>query len=194
MTDAELKGIAAQALNLAKLDRERGQFNFLLASYHEGEGLHRMTKIEATIIQMLGEEWMNSGARKDIGFGIIRLATAILPPDALVFVTAANGFAPTAKFHALPLDQQKALIDAGHDRHHEAAKEGFFELHDIWAVVAQTAERVCLYEQANEPDAKPHCRFCPQDEFGGRMKVYGADLQKTVRMLEHYREQSKRAT
>jgi hypothetical protein len=44
VTDAELEGIAAQALNLARLDLQRGKFNFLVATYNAGR-LYRMRRI-----------------------------------------------------------------------------------------------------------------------------------------------------
>ena len=68
MTDQILEGIAAQAFNMARLELERRKFNFLLASYHESDGkkLYRMSKIEAFIVQQLGEGWLNE-AMVEIG-------------------------------------------------------------------------------------------------------------------------------
>ena len=186
LTDAELQGIAAQALNMAKLDMERGKLNFLLASYYEGEipPLHRMDRIEALIIQRLGENWLNSGRTKDIGFKTLRIAVDLLPPDAVVFVTFNNGFSFGAKFHELPPAQQKEvfneLIRAGHDRHHQAVKEGLLDVCDVLLATVQTPERVCIYQQSldrrGEFSGKPQTRFMRQQDLGGRLKMFDVPI------------------
>jgi hypothetical protein len=49
MTDAELKGLALQALNMAKRDLERNnRLGCFLASHHAGEGIHRMDQDRET--------------------------------------------------------------------------------------------------------------------------------------------------
>jgi hypothetical protein len=183
LTDAELQGLAAQALNLARRDYERKNFNFLLASYHQGTALHRMTKVEALIIEKLGEDWLNSGRKKDIGMGLMALATHYKPPDAIMFVTAANMFRQTAKFDKLSRAEQDKIIQAGHDRHHEGVKQGLFELVDSMVSVAQTPERVCNYMLEMKRDAVPVVHFFDQSEFDGRLKMYGRDINKLRREL-----------
>ena len=179
MTDAQLHGIAAQAINMAKRDLERGDFNFLLASYDEGDHkLFRMTKIEELIIERLGENWLNSGRTKDIGLGLLRVCVDMMPPGAVIFACGTNQFRPTAKFHELPVEEQEKLVNGCHDRHHEAVKKGLLEMHDALTVVAQTPERVCLYHQDiahGRPVGKPDLHFVPQEEFGGRLKMFGED-------------------
>jgi hypothetical protein len=176
MTDAELQGLGAQALNMAKGDMERGQFNFLFASYHQGEGLHRMKSIEALVVEKLGEEWLNSGRAKDMAFKMLRMATSMLPPDGIVIVTAANRFSPTEKLLALPLAEQEAVVNASHHRHHKAVEEGLLTVCDSLHALVQTARRVCQYIQDYEPGAlflsKPETRFYAQADFGGRLKMY----------------------
>jgi len=180
MTDAQLQGIAAQALNLAKRDLERHRFNFLLAAYHECDEkkLYRMSEVEALLIERLGESWLNHGKTKDIGFQLLRLAVDTLPPDAVVFAFACNSFKPTPKLQAMTRAQQVELIKAGHDRHNQAVKEGLMSVCDALTVTVQTPERVCLYRQNmdrhHEPEGKPDTLFFPQAEFGGRLKMYGA--------------------
>lgn len=179
MTDAELQGVAAQALNLAKRDMQQNKFNFLLASYHVGDvpPLHRMQKVEALIIEKLGEDWLNNGKTKDAGFRMLRFCIDVLPPDAVVFVTAANRFQPTAKFETLTEVQRQELLDAGHDRHNQAAKEGLLELHDCLCAIAQTPTRVCNYMQdflCGHPVGNPDTSFFPQANFDGRIKMFGA--------------------
>ena len=179
MTDAELEGFAAQALNMAWRDIEqRNDFNFLLASYHAEDvpPIHRMTKVERLIVSKLGEEWLNSGRTKDVGFLILRHAVAILPPPAIVFVTAANGFKPTDKFGALPEAQRLEIMNAGHDRHHQLVKEGLLEMHDVLVAVAQTPTRVCNCMQRYDRGKRVGNRetqFSPQENFDGRLKMYG---------------------
>lgn len=178
MTDAQLEGIAAQALNLAKRDQERGRFNFLLATFHQEDGaLHRMTKIEALIIANLGEEWLNDGAAKDLGFGLLRKAVGLMPPDAIIFVTAANMFKPTEKMKKLPFEEQERRARLGHDENHRLAKQGYYEIIDCLIAVAQTPERVChriqpVAPRGQTPDA-PHTQMFDQKHFDGRMKFYG---------------------
>ena len=178
MTDAELKGVCAQALNMAKRDMERKQFVFLLASYHESQTppLHRMRRVEKTIIANLGEEWLNSEATKEAGFRTLRLACHFLPPDAVVFVTAANQFIPTPKLDELPAARQDALLNGSHAVHHRAVREGYFTLVDILAAIAQTPDRVCHYTQEVDERGQavghPKASFAPQADFSGRMKMY----------------------
>lgn len=183
MTDAELQGIAAQALNMAKRDIEAGKFNFLLGLYyHEGEvsHLHRATKVEATIIQVLGEDWLNDGAAKDAGFGVIRQCVEHMPPEAFVMVTRCNKFTPTEKFCKLPAAKQEALIGAGADRQHRAVKEGLMAISDVLWAIAQTPERVCMYIQKvngrGEFNGPPEANFMPQENYDGRTKMFGKGM------------------
>ncbi len=167
---------------MAKRDLEQRRFNFLLAVYHESDvpPLHRMTEVEALIIERLGENWLNSGRTKDIGFYLMRLAVALQPPDAVVFASGGNRFKATEKFHALPGAAQHALLNSSHDRQHEAVKEGLLTLNDALSVVVQTPERVCQYVQdispRGQPLAPPDAVCFPQSDFGGRMKMFGDGL------------------
>jgi hypothetical protein len=178
LTDEELKGISAQALNMAKLDIERNQFNFLFAAYFADDTppLHRMEKIEALVVKQLGQEWLNCGATKDIGFGVLRMAMRMLPPEAVVIVTAVNAFVPTEKFQSLPVKQQRKLMRETHEAHHAAAREGLLDLRDALVAIAQTPERVCQYMQTYGPGSIPlgtaSASFFPQKDFGGRLKMY----------------------
>jgi hypothetical protein len=179
MTRPELQGLAAQALNMARREIEQGSFHFLLAAYHEGETppVHRMDGVEKLIIQRLGENWLNSGRTKAVGFGVLRIAVDLLPPDGIVLVTSANYFKPTAKFKELTEEERRKLVDAGHDRHHEAVKGGVLELCDSLLAIAQTPQEVCHYVQVLEkgrPVGVPEVLFCPQEAFSGRCKMYGA--------------------
>jgi hypothetical protein len=179
LSDEELKGIAAQALNMAKRDAERGEFNFLLAVYNLGDvpPLMRMSKIEALIIQRLGEDWLNHGRTKDVGFGVLRECIDMKPPDAVVFVTICNGFAPTKKLLALSVAEQKKLVDAGHNAHHQAVKDGLLTVSDVLVAIAQTPERVCQYHQKLDEHKRltgqPEADCSPQENFDGRLKMFG---------------------
>lgn len=178
ITDPELKGLGAQALNLVKRDLEQGTFNFLLAAYHIGERLYRLKKVEALIIERLGEDWLNSGSKKDIGFHILRMAVQVAPPDAAVFATVANAFTPTERFLALPVSQRHELLDAGYDRHHRAVAEGFLTVGDALCAIVQTPERVCQYTQdlqGGQPKGKPRSLILPQANFSGRLKMFGTE-------------------
>ena len=182
VTKAELQGYAAQALNMALRDIEQtGGFNFLLAVCHSGETppFYRMRKVEELVVEKLGEDWLNSGSTKDIGFDMLRLMVTTLPPEAVVFCTAANAFKGTDKLAALPAAEQLALLRASHDRHHQAAKEGLLELHDTLIALAQTLTLVCQYVQEVDHGkfvGKPDTTFFPQEGFEGRLKLYGGDL------------------
>lgn len=176
LTDKELEGMGAQAFNLARRDMEQKEFSFLLASYHDGEGLHRMTKIEALINDRLGKDWLNHGQAKDIGFGLIRKAIDLLPPEALVFACVINNFQPTAKFDALSREEQVKFTKRGHDAPHQGVKDGYLTICDALMACVQTAARVCMYKQNMErgrPIGKPEATFLEPAQFGGRMKMYG---------------------
>jgi hypothetical protein len=178
ITDAELQGIAAQALNLAKRDIERDRLNFLLATYHEGEGLYRMEQVEAQVCKMLGMDWLNSGARKDRGFAVIRKTVDLLPPDAVVFAARINKFESTAKLLALPQTEALRMATGGADQYHRLAKQGYFRIVDAVMCCAQTPERVCMYVQERHspgrlPSGAPQTEFFDQSKFRGRMKMFG---------------------
>lgn len=176
--DAELEGLGAQALNMALRDMERGQFNFVLASYHQSDTppFHRMDKIEKLIVERLGQKWLNSGRAKDIGFNMLRMAVSLLPPDALVIVTITNRFKPAAKLYGLPEAKQLEVLNSSHDRHHQAVKEGLLEVCDSLFAIVQTPERVCQYiqdfDQRGKTVSKPDVWFGPQEQFSGRLKMF----------------------
>lgn len=177
MTDAELQGFANQALNMARRDLRdpKVEFNFLLGLWFDnGEGFYRAKRIEALVIEKLGKEWLSSGAAKDFGFDLIRLSVKTMPPEAIVFVTATNQFIPTKKLLARPEEEQRALANSSHDRHHEGVKQGLYEILDGLTAVAQTPERVCMCSViVGRTDIPPDIRLIEQDDFGGRLKMYG---------------------
>ena len=178
MTDDELKGIAAQAYNLAKLDRERGQFNFLLASYTVGEGLYRMKRIEAFIVKKLGEDWLNHGATKDIGFGMIRAANETLPVDAIVFATAINKFGPSKRLLAMkPKERAKFAHPTSADECRRLVERGLMTIQDSMMCNVQTPKRICMYvravEHGRETGDPAEVTFFDTDKFDGRLKMFG---------------------
>lgn len=181
MTDKELEGIARQALNMSITARAIENYGgAILANYFDGEGLRRMRKVEQLLEKVLGEGWLGSGEAKDAAFGVLREATALFPlrPDALVFVTATNMFKPTAKFDALDEKRQREMLDGGHEAHHRLAAEGYFEIIDSVTAIAQTPERVCIASQQVDHGAlvgQPETRTGPQEDFGGRLKMFGED-------------------
>lgn len=181
MTDEELKGIAAQCLNLFRKDQREGKnTNALLASIYLEDGiprLHRMEQIEAKLVEVLGPRWIDSGAAKDVAFGFLRTATDSMPPDGFAIVTAINRFRPTAAFDALSEAEQRKVLNEGHDGHHRAVERGLMELEDGMSALVQTAERGCLYvqtlDQEGELAGRPDVNLFAQAEFDGRLKMYG---------------------
>ena len=110
LTDQELEGLAAQAFNMARRDLEqRRGFNCLLASYHAGESLHRMERLERLLAEKLGERWVGDASVKEAAFDLIRMATGMLPPDAIVIACAVNRFVPTEKFHEEAFEKRQDL-------------------------------------------------------------------------------------
>lgn len=178
MTDAELQGLCAQAFNLAKLDLERNRFVWLLAAYDAGHPLHRMKKIEALVTEKLGEGWLDSGVKKDAAFDMIRLCVRLAPPDAVVFASAVNLFEHTEKFAALDSEAQRTIMSAGHDRHHEAVREGLLAVCDALVTLAQTPQRICNQIQKlgprGTPVDQPKVQFWDARDFQGRLKLFGA--------------------
>jgi hypothetical protein len=178
MTDAELQGIALQALNMAKTEFEHtGSFGGLLASYHHGgSGLHRMTEVEAMICEKLGRDWLDNGRKKDAAFSALRTVCGVMRPDAVIFVTAVNGFLPTEKLMQREPEEIRKVLNEGHKRHHQAVQEGLLSLQDAFLAVAQTAERICFYTQTCERGRflrQPDVHFVDQDQFDGRLKMFG---------------------
>jgi hypothetical protein len=183
MTDRELEGLAAQALNMARLEIERGNgFGFLLATCHDGRTLYRMERVEQLIAERLGEDWLDHGRKKDRAFGLLRMAVDHIPvkPDAIVIVTAGDQFWPTGKFHALDPETQKKLATnstpAERRRH---AAEGLYTVRDVLQALAQSPERVCIRWQPVDERGRfidsPRTELFDQENFGGRIKMFGED-------------------
>lgn len=179
ITDSELQGLALQALNMAKKDHMQGKLCCVIATYHEGEGIHRMRIIEDLLVKKLGQDWLNKGNSKDFAFGLLRKAIRHQPCDAFVFACAGNQFNKTEAFSQLDPQEQKPILGDSHDRHHQAVKEGLFSIHDAIQTIAQTANRVCAYIQVMsnnyEFEGPPQVQFFDQYEFQGRMKMFGTE-------------------
>ena len=174
MTDPELQGLAAQALNMALRDIEQtGRFSFLLASCHPGESLHRMTRIEAIFIATLGEDWLNDGRKKNAGFSTLREFCSIRLVPVIIFASATNQFKPTKKFDGLTRERQMAILGGGHDVHHKAALDGYLRIVDSIMCIAQTPERVCVAVMPKAEEGKTEFSFSDQQNFGGRLKMFG---------------------
>ncbi|HEU0180345.1 MAG TPA: hypothetical protein VFV58_39415 [Blastocatellia bacterium] len=177
MTDAELKGIAAQALNMAKVDlRQKKSFGMLIATLHQGETLHRMRKVEAEIAERLGDDWLNSGATKNAAFGILRFAVDIVKPDAVALVSVINRFGTTPALMALPEAEIRAHLDQGADHQHELVAQGLLTVRDALNALVQTPERVCTCVQNIQGRlfiGKPEFMLNDQKDFDGRLKMFG---------------------
>ena len=170
MTDAALQGMALQSLNMAKRDLERGKFNFLLAAYHEGEGLRRMRSVETLVIEKLGRGWLNDARAKDAGFWVLRKATEIHPPDAIAFAALASEMRPTEKMKALSPEEQRRLLESND------MVDGFMVSQDVVYITAQTPLRVCTCVQKvyrhRYIDA-PELKIGDMTKFSGRSKLFG---------------------
>jgi hypothetical protein len=186
MTDAVLQGIALQTLNIAKQELEQKEtFTLLIAAYQADfqPPLHRMKKVEQTIVERLGQDWLNYEETKDVGFGVLRSMIDITTqftqtPQAVVMVTACNVFKPTKKLLALPVKEQEKLVRKKYDDHYKRAiKEGWFIMSDGLTAVAQDPARVCIYTQLidanHQYNGAPEQLFFDQSDFHGRMKMYG---------------------
>ena len=191
MTDEELTGLARQALNIAGKAWENTDYGgMVLASYHAGEGICRMEPVEKLIEAKLGQRWLDDERLKDIGYGVLRevvdmFATSSAAPDAIVMVTASNMFLPTPKFQALPIEKQKWLINSSNKDHHRLAAEGYLRVVDSRTAVVQTPERVCCCTQEVAGDrlvGQPTVKHFAQDEFSGRLKMFGEDKLEAARV------------
>jgi hypothetical protein len=172
LTDAELEGFARQALNASITEwRNTKKFNFYFGQVIPGEGLVRMGRIESTIIERLGEDWLNHGSTKDIGFGLLRISTVMFQPLALAFVSVCNMFKPTAAFEKLPPKRQQQIAEGGADKCHEAVKRGLLELDEGFSAIVQTPERVYMAHRIiGQESITSQCGS--QADYGGRTKLY----------------------
>lgn len=194
MTDQELLGVARQTLNMARTDWELQGWpsSMVIASYHacDEPPLHRMRKIERLLQEKLGEGWLNDDAKKCHGFYVLRLATAAMPPDAVVIVTPTNMWRPTAKFKLVGNAAKKAT--ATRERRDQLVAEGRLELIDSVTAVAQTPERVCTCMQPVERGVyvgAPTATFFAQAEFDGRMKMFGGGVsEEDLQAVQQLRE------
>jgi len=177
MTDERLHGIAAQMANIAKTEmRNKGKFTAILAVCNEGQPLFRMKKLERTICELAGEQWLNDGAAKGAAFSIMREALTIKPQDGIGICTLVDDFQQTAAFDRLPPEEQHRAATEGNIWEH--VKAGLFEPHDALLSTIQTPERVCLFKQRLQGSlliGQPDVHFLDQADFGGRMKMFGLD-------------------
>lgn len=175
MTDKLLIGIAVSVANMAKTElRNKRSFTAIICTYNEGQGVFRMRKLEKTLCDLAGENWLNSGDAKEQVFGLIRFCLAAMPQEVFAFCTVATDFRPTAQFDVLPYDQQ-AQIASGGDMW-ERVKEGLFVPEDALVVTVQTPERVCLYRQRLQGSlliGDPDSGCIDQAQFSGRLKMFG---------------------
>jgi hypothetical protein len=178
MTDEELKGIAAQSLNLAiKEIEETNRLGGIFASYFRGEGLRRMRKIEALLVELLGPEWLDDRAKKYAAFNVMREATILIPPDAMVFVSAVNAYQATDKMIALGEKEARRLTAEWPENRDQLLRDGLMSYHDCIMSLVQTRERFCTYTQEYDEDKNPlgapKVFFGDQKEFDGNLKLYG---------------------
>jgi hypothetical protein len=178
--EAALRGIGAQALNIAKRDLQRGGFNFMVATYDISDDppLHRLSDLEKELIERLGEDWLNDGRCKDAAFQVFRMAVDMLPPDAFVFVTPTNQFRPGPKWLEISDEEKRALLDSGHNRHHEAVAQGLLVRLDMLMAHVQTPELVGMYLHEWSTQLKcfvgqPEWLCDAQENFDGRLKMFG---------------------
>ncbi len=187
MTDRELLGAARQTLNMARTDWELQGWpsSMVIASYHAADAppLHRMRKIEQLLQDKLGRSWLDDEAKKDHGFYVLRLATAAMPPDAVVIVTPTNMFKSTAKAMASPGLLKRMKTDTPGQRRQRVA-EGLLELVDSVTAVAQTPQRVCTVAQPVRRGVyvgEPTVMFFDQAQFDGRLKMFGVKIDERDR-------------
>jgi hypothetical protein len=200
LTDQLLKGLAAQVANMAKTElRYRHELNGILASYHEGEGLHRMRKIELMVQGVAGKDWLNHDHAKDMLFAVLRVANlrhaaGVTMPDALVIATAGDAYLTNDAYAALSDAERAALedlLDRGETHRRDHPK--YFDTWECLSVVSQSADRVCIYHQKFERGlliGEPKIDFFDQSQFSGRLKLYGVDPPPEVlRAVEKRKQQ-----
>ncbi len=180
MTDQELIGMAAQTANLAKRDGERGGLNFVLfVKLSPAHQAKRMEKIEKLIIDNVGEDWLDHDKQKDRGFGVLAILFSILLPEAVALATGTNMYQPTERFDAEPEAERHRIWHGGTDVHTWAVKRGLLEVKDGLGIVAQTPERVCIYNDVFD-GKPPRCEVFDQGEYFGRTKFYGVEIEPHV--------------
>lgn len=184
MTDQELHGIARQALNMARTERElTGKMGMVLAWYRSSQDppLYRMRLIEGMLAAKLGRAWLDSEGRKDKGFYMLRLATEVMQPEAVAISTATNMYRSTKKGTALFLRDGRKLDPRSNTPEGRRAmvEEGLLELIDSYTATVQTPQRVCMVCQPVDRGVftgEAQTQFFDQDEFDGRGKMYGGEL------------------
>jgi hypothetical protein len=131
----------------------------------------------------LGKGWLGDDAKKDHGFYVLRLATAAMPPDAVILVSPTNMFKATAKAKAVAMANPgflKRMQTDTPEQRRERVAEGLLELIDSVTAVAQTPERVCTCAQRVDRGGayvgQPQVMFFDQAQFDGRMKMFGAEI------------------
>jgi len=134
-----------------------------------------MSKVEALVIEMAGEDWMNDSAKKErVGY-VLRMATHLLPPDAVALVSIADGWTVTDAFEALPKKDQDKIMSGPREARHSAVALGLLTVEEVMVCMAQTPQRVCMYRRRLDAlnDAKPTVHLFPAEQFDGNFKFFG---------------------
>lgn len=186
MTEQELKGVAFQALNLARADRTtRGwKTSIVLAIYYKTDKtpLTRMESVEELLLEKLGKGWLSDGRKKDMAFQLLRRAIDKFPktPDAVIIVTPADMYMPTAKMLELSMEEQKRLADLGASARPRLVREGLYDVIDSYTALAQTPELVMTVNQAADDETAPVTRCGPLNSLTGRLKMFGGEDQENA--------------
>ena len=189
MTDQELLGAARQTLNMARTDWELQGWptSMVIASYHATDvpPLHRMRKIEQLLQDKLGRGWLDDEAKKDHGFYVLRLATAAMPPDAVVIATPTDLFRTTAKAMANPGLLTRMKTEHSPEQRCQRCAGGLAGVGGSpsrpWR---RTPQRVCTVAQPVRRGVyvgEPTVTYWPQAQFDGRMKMFGVKIDERDR-------------
>ncbi len=175
MSEAELRGMAAQVANMIRTALTNKQpVGLLIAVNRDGE-TRRLRTIEKEIEDRLGQDWLNDGPKKDAAFDVLYHTFQIAQPDAVAFGALTNIFKGTPKLYALPKDKLLAIVNGAP---WDGVRDGYLEPHNALTVTVQSPELACLYSQefpegSVDFSAEPTIEVQSQSKFAGRQKMYG---------------------
>ncbi len=161
MSDEELKGLTVATANMLRSDlATNGEANAVLCASFEGTPLYRLRAVEEMLREKAGPRWLNDRDAKLKAWGMLRIATEVIPPLAVIIATPG------------------ILWDR--DDNGELRRTNI----ECLQALGQTPEKYCLWKQVRGEE--PEIWLEDQDQLEGDIKMWGSRSANQEVVLEDW--------